>query len=153
MTKESKVDVDCLICDEKMTSTSIVKHLQLQHKNTVIWNMIFEKRCSDLCWLKHNKCDEGNLTEKACTEELRHLDEQKDLIMEMKTLFLIIENTLEKKSKKCKKKLLKLKKGSKVTLKKSCSFVKRKPANTDDTPTRRKGRKQTKTESGFYIRC
>ena len=51
-------------------------------------------------------------------------------------------------------KLLKLKKGSKVTLKKSCSFVKRKPANTDDdTPTRRTSRKQTKTESGFYIRC
>ena len=149
MTKESK-DVDCLICYSKTSSNSITKHLQNQHKNTANWKMIFEKQCDDLCWLKHTECDGENLSEKPWTEELRQLSERKDLIMEMKTLFCTIENTLEKQTEKCKKKLLKLKKGSKVTPKKSSPSVKRKAA---DTSPRRTSRKQIQTGNGFYIRC
>ena len=149
MTKENNVDVDCLICRAKVTSNSITKHLQ-KHKNTANQNMIFEKRCVDLCWLKHSECDGENLTEKSCAEELQLLSERKDLIIEMKTLFDTIEKTLEKKTEKCKKNLFKLKKGSKVTPKKSSPSVKRK---ADDTSPRRTSRTPIKTDNGFYIRC
>ena len=146
--KESNVDVNCLICYAKMSGDSIVKHLQLQHKSTTDWNMIIEKRCVDLCWLKQDtNCDGENLTEKACNEELRQLSEKKDLIMEMKTLFDTIEKTLKKQTEKCKKSLLKLKNGPKA--KKSSPSVKRK---ANDTTPRRTSRKQVQTGNGFYIR-
>ena len=147
--KESNVDVNCLICYAKMSGDSIVKHLQLQHKNTIDWNMIIEKRCADLCWLKQDTdCDGENLTEKACNEELRQLGERKDLIMEMKTLFDTIEKTLKNQTAK-RKKSFKIKSKNSSKAKKSSPSVKRKA--TDTTP-RRTSRKQIQTGNGFYIR-
>lgn len=144
MTKESNDDVDCLICYAKINSNSITKHLQRQHKDTVKWNMILDKQCEGLCWLKqHTECE----TEKTCTGELQLLKDREELIKELKNLLVAIEDTLEKQTEKCKKKLLKLKKRLKMTPKKSTP-VKRKA----DTPTRRTSRKQIQTGSGFYIR-